>query len=564
MLFSIFNARFKTQTMILSRKNTCLIFCLSLLFFTGCEKKETVLSDEDIAKFSESVQAEDIRYHIAVLANDSLKGRLPGTPEYDIAMAYVADRYKELGVMPIGNKEGSTYFQTMILRNSKIDTTQSFMISNNKDSLQVGADYFFFGNANEKESEFSGDLVIAGYAIQAPEYGFNDFENLDVKGKIAVVFLGGPSTLPASERAYLSNTVTKIQTLDRLGAEGVLFVMPGDSNRFTGIYDRMSQRGINSVLMPDGKALGRSDFGDHLKFGGYVSESFLSELTGISDENWKNYRENAIALYQPSANIQLSGKAVSTFKEFESANVLGLIEGGELKDEYIVHTAHLDHIGIGKAVDGDSIYNGAHDNASGISAMIEIARLYSNLPSKPKRSVIFAAVTAEEMGLLGSKYLAVNPPVDQQKIIANVNTDMPTLIAPMLSVEPLGAEQSSIMEVVKRSTQQLNLRIDPDHAPEEVRFVRSDNLNFVLEGIPALRMKYGLKTESSEAGLDSVIKAFTKLHYHKPSDELNDEMFDFDAARTYVRLQFMNSYLINVAAEKPSWNEDSFFKKFEK
>ena len=149
--------------------------------------------------------------------------------------------------------------------------------------------------------------------------------------------------------------------------------------------------------------------------------------------------------------VQLKGKVVSTFKEIESANVVGLLEGGELKDEYIVHTAHLDHIGIGKPIDGDSIYNGAHDNASGVSAMLEIARLYSKLPSKPKRSVIFAAVTAEEMGLLGSKYLAVNPPVDQQKIIANVNTDMPTLIAPILSIEPLGAEQSSIMECGQKS-----------------------------------------------------------------------------------------------------------------
>jgi len=563
MVFFIFIGRIKTLPMILSRKNTCLIFCISLLLFTSCEKKEIVLSDEDLAAFSASVQAEDIRHHIAVLANDSLKGRLPGTPEYDIAMAYVADTYKELGLTPIGNKEGSTYYQTLVLRNSIVNDAQSFLLLNDKDSLQVGTDYFFLGNSNEISNEFSGELVMAGYAIEAPEYDFNDFEHIDVKGKIALVFTGAPSSLPASERAYLGSLATKIQTLNQLGAEGVLFVIPGDSNRFKGVYDRMSQRGINSVLMPDGKASGMSDFGTHLKFGAFMNEASVSKITGISDENWKNYKKNATELEQPSAGIQLSGKVVVKFKEFESANVLGLLEGGALKDEYIVHTAHLDHIGIGKPINGDSIYNGAHDNASGISAMIEIARLYSKLPSKPKRSVIFAAVTAEEMGLLGSKYLAVNPPVDQQKIIANVNTDMPTLIAPMLSVEPLGAEQSSIMEVVERSTQQLNLRIDPDHAPEQVRFVRSDNLNFVLEGIPALRMKYGLKTESSETGLDSIIKTFTKQHYHKPSDELN-EMFNFDAAKTYVRLQFMNSYLINIAAERPSWNEDSFFRKFEK
>tara|TARA_R110000868_G_scaffold410962_2_gene701109 strand:- start:5930 stop:7579 length:1650 start_codon:yes stop_codon:yes gene_type:complete len=549
--------------MIPLRKNVYLIFCFGILLFTSC-KKETVLSDENLAKFSESVNPDDIRHHIAVLANDSLKGRLPGTPEYDKAMAYVADRYKEFGITPLGNKEASTYYQALTLRNSVVNEEQSFMILNDTDSLHVGTDYFYLGNANKKVSEFSGELVIVGFGIQAPEYGFNDFEKLDVKGKIAIVFSGAPSSLPASERAYLGNTNTKITTLDNLGAAGVLFVItPGGRGNFNGIYESVSQQGMNSVLMPDGKALGRSDYGSHLKFGGFFNWFSLLKLSGLTSENWKDYIENGTALDQLSKTISLKGKIAATFKEFESANVVGLLEGGELKDEYIVHTAHLDHIGTGKPINGDSIYNGAHDNASGVSAMLEIARLYSKLPSKPKRSVIFAAVTAEEMGLLGSKYLALNPPIDQHKIIANVNTDMPTLIAPLLSVEPLGAEQSSIMEVVKRATKQLHLKIDQDHAPDEVRFVRSDNFSFVLEGIPALRMKYGLKTETSETGLDSIIKTFTEQHYHKPSDELND-MFDFDAAKTYVRLQFMNSYLINVSEEKPTWNEGSFFKKFKK
>ncbi|WP_445737131.1 M28 family peptidase [Mariniflexile sp.] len=548
----------------LFRNNPYLILFLSIILFTSC-RKETIFSDENLAQFSESVNPEDIRHHIAVLADDSLKGRLPGTPEYDKAMAYVASKYKEFGLKPFGNKEGNTYYQTLTLRNSVVKNEQSFMILNDTDSLQVGIDYFYMGNANEVLTEFSGELVIAGHGIQAPEYGFNDFENLNVKGKIVIIFFGAPSSLPASERAYFSNIATKIATLDNLGAAGVLFVIdPGGRGGFEGVYENISLKGVNSVIMPDGKALGRTDFGKNLKFGGFFNWESLSQLTGLTSENWKAYSENGATLPQPKNTVQLKGKVVTTFKEIESANVIGLLEGAELKDEYIVHTAHLDHLGIGKPVDGDSIYNGAHDNASGISAMLEIARLYSKLPSKPKRSVIFAAVTAEEMGLLGSKYLAVNPPVEQQKIIANVNTDMPTVIAPLLSIEPLGAEQSSIMNVVQRVAKQLDLTIDADHAPEEVRFVRSDNLNFVLEGIPALRMKYGLKTETSETGLDSIIKAFTAQHYHKPSDELNDAMFNFDAAKTYVRLQFMNSYLINVSEEKPTWNEDSFFKKFKK
>lgn len=549
--------------MISINKKALLILCIGSLFISSC-KEEVEFNDKKLAEFSNSVKLQDIRHHIAVLADDSLKGRLPGTPEYKQAMAYVADRYKEFGIKPFGDKDGNSYYQTLTLRNSIVKNDQSFMLLSNKDTLQVGADYFFTGNANEILTEFSGELVIAGFGIEASEFGHNDFEDLDVKGKIVAVLTGAPSSLPASERAYFGNTNTKIETLDNLGAQGILFIpAPGGRGSFKERYDRMSERGINSVLMPSGEALGRSNFGK-MKFGGYFNWQSLSEITEITKEDIENYINNGQKLNQPVKPINLNGKVVTRLKQFESANVLGLIEGKELKDEYIVHTAHLDHIGIGKPIDGDSIYNGAHDNASGISAMIEIARLYSQLPTKPKRSVIFAAVTAEEMGLLGSKYLAVNPPVDQEKIIANVNTDMPTLIAPMLSVEPLGAEQSSIMELVERSARQLNLRIDPDHMPEQVRFVRSDNLNFVLEGIPALRMKYGLKTEISETGLDSIINAFTKDHYHKPSDELRDGMFNFDAAKTYVRLQFMNSYLINISEEKPTWNKDSFFRKFKK
>lgn len=550
--------------MTLFQKCTCLIVCFNLILFISC-KKETVLTDEDLAIFSESVNPEDIRHHIAVLADDSLKGRLPGTPEYEKAMVYVANKYKELGLKPLGNKEGSSFYQTLTLRNSVVENEQSYMILNNTDSLKVGIDYFYIGNSNEALTEFSGDLVLAGYGIQATEYGHNDFENIDVTGKIAIIFFGAPSSLQATERAYFSNMTTKIETLAHLGAVGVLIAsQPSENDNFSGFYNNMKDKGFNSVLIPNGKALGLTNFENNLKFGGIINWFSLSNLIGMTAEEYKNYTEHDSILKQPSSTVHLNGKVISKFEEFESANVIGLLEGEELKGQYIVHTAHLDHVGIGKPVDGDSIYNGAHDNASGVSAMLEIAKLYSKLPSKPKRSVIFAAVTAEEMGLLGSKYLAVNPPVDQDKIIANVNTDMPTLIAPLLSVEPLGAEQSSIMEVVKRSTSQLKLQIDLDHMPEEVRFVRSDNFSFVQEGIPALRMKYGLKTEDSETGLDSLINTFTKQHYHQPSDELHNDMFNFDAAKVYVRLQFMNSYLINVSNEKPTWNEDSFFKKFKK
>ncbi|MBN3519235.1 M28 family peptidase [Algoriphagus lutimaris] len=537
-----------------------LIFLFLITLLVNC--KPAFLDDQALLSYADNADPDLIKRHIAILADDSLRGRLPGTPEYDIAMKYVADQYQSMGIKPMGNKEGSSYLQSMTFRKSIVDESSSYLILNNQDTAQVGMDYFFFGNSSSPEIEFEGELVIAGYGIDAEQFGYNDFENLDVKGKIVIIYNGGPDVLPATERAHFSNTNTKINTLSEKGALGIIFTTsPGGRGSFKGSYDRYSKNGIVSVKMPDGEFAGRSNYG-RMKFGGYFDWEFIQKITANEiDLILEKYLQGE--LVQPTNSISFKGKVVNNFSEFESANVVGVLEGGKLKNEYVIHTAHLDHIGVGTPVNGDSIYNGAHDNASGISAMLEIARLYSELPTKPKRSVIFAAVTAEEMGLLGSMYLAENPVVPAESIVANVNTDMPTMVGPLVSVEPLGAEQSSIMKIVEKSTSLLGLKIDEDHLPEEVRFVRSDNYSFVKAGIPALRMKFGIQTKDSPTGLDSAITHMMSHIYHKPSDELG-ESFNFEGAKTYVELQFMNSYLINTSEARPTWNEDSFFKRFEK
>lgn len=534
-------------------------FLLALII--ACQPKK--FDDQDLLNFAEKHSDPDrIKQHVAILAADSMRGRLPGSVEYDMAMDYVINQYKSLGIQPIGDDQGKSYFQQITFRKSIIDEPSSFMILNNQDSLKVGEDYFFMGNANVSEAEFSGEVVLAGYGIEAPDFGWNDFENLNVEGKIVVVFSGGPDVLPVTERAHFSNSNTKIETLIQKKAEGILFAIPsGGRGNFKGSYNRISKSGIVNVMMPSGEYEGRSDLGS-MKFGGYVDWSMIQKLTENKADEMMTTYENGGGFSIETDQI-LSGKATSSFSEFKSPNVVGVLEGGELKNEYIIHTAHLDHVGVGQPVNGDSIYNGAHDNASGISAMLEIARLYSELPSKPKRSVIFAAVTAEEMGLLGSLYLAKNPVVPRENIIVNVNTDMPMMVGPLVSIEPLGSEQSNLGEIVAHTASLLDVKVDPDHLPEEVRFVRSDNYSFVKEGIPALRMKFGMQSKDSKTGLDSAITHMMTNLYHKPSDELGDS-FDFDGAKSYVKLQFMNSYFINNSESRPAWKDDSFFKVFEK
>jgi Zn-dependent M28 family amino/carboxypeptidase len=252
----------------------------------------------------------------------------------------------------------------------------------------------------------------------------------------------------------------------------------------------------------------------------------------------------------------------STFNDITSYNVVGKITGSDksLRNEYVVHTAHLDHVGIGRPIRGDSIYNGAHDNASGVASLLEIARLYKQLPAKPKRSILIVMVTAEEIGLLGSAYFAAHPTVPKSGIVANVNTDMPTLIAPLLSVAPLGAEHSSLESNVAFACSQLGIVMQKDPMPEEVRFIRSDQYSFVQQSIPALHIKYGTLTSDPAFDLVAFTKKWRDENYHRPSDEITNT-FDFDAARKYVQLNFLISYSVAQTQKRPQWNEGDFFRK---
>ena len=537
-----------------------LIVLLSIVCLSFTEKDNS-LSDNELLDFVSKTSEKNLEHHVAVLAHDSMKGRYPGTPEYQKAMNYVARQFKAMDLKPLGDKEGSSYFQPLTLRNVKTDESKSFMLLNGKDPVKYGEDYYFISNANQLENEFSGEVVFVGYGVDAPEHGYNDFENLDVKGKVMVMFTGAPESFPSSERAYFNSTDNKLKTAVDKGAVGIFLVTnPSGENKFDRYYAYSKRKGTSNVVTPAGEAFGRSSYSKNLKAGGYMNQTFLAKLIGQPIEViYEKYQSGEIL--QPKDKKVLSGKSVGIYTEIKSANVVGLMEGTSLKDEYIVHSAHLDHVGIGKPVNGDSIYNGAQDNAVGIASMLEIARLYHEMKEKPKRSVIFLAVTAEEMGLLGSKYFAENPTVPIEDIVANVNTDMPVIIAPLLSIEPIGAEHSTLKNEVYRVAELLDLRVDDDHMPEEVRFVRSDQLSFVLKGIPALNIDYGLKVDDPNMDLEKMIHDWDENHYHKPSDELN-ESIDWAAGVKFTQLNFMLSYLVNMAEKRPEWNEGDVFARF--
>lgn len=531
--------------------NLTAICCTILLSgLLSCSNSETTASLDDVLA---TVDGEIIKFHIAYLADDKLKGRLPGTPEYDLAVEYVTQQYTDLGLLPAGT-DGS-FLQEVTIRKGLLDEANSALsLVGSTAELVQGEDYYFLANLNDESSVVDGEVVFVGYGIEAQNLSHNDYEGKDVTGKIVLMIAGAPDNFESSARAHFANYGTKFETAMKNGAVGILMSSEGAGANFNRVVSRFRDRGNTGVVGDDGETFGRRVFGPEIKFMAFLNWDSWDKLFGKSaDEIWSAYGE------KEPAKPKLMATTKTTYKQITSPNIIAKLPGKN-ENEYIVHSAHLDHVGIGRPIDGDSIYNGAHDNASGVASLIEIARLYTKLPEKPNRSILFVMVTAEEMGLLGSDYFTRYPTVDINAIVANVNTDMPTLIAPLLSIEPLGAEHSSLMGNVEEAAAKLDLEIMPDHMPEQVRFVRSDQYNFIRQGIPALHVKYGLKSLDSLNDLSEKINDYTANVYHKPSDELN-ELFDFEAAEVYVKLNFLISYSISESPERPKWNEGDFFAK---
>lgn len=327
-----------------------------------------------------------------------------------------------------------------------------------------------------------------------------------------------------------------------------------------------AMRPVNSVtgtLLPNGSVASSGSYISpaiklYSNIGNALVHRFLQHAgldTGVIFSQIRNGNPSSKLL-----DLQVSARYTSVYNDFESANILGKITGSDplLKNEFVFHTAHLDHVGVGKPIDGDSIYNGAHDNASGVASLIEIGKLYARLQVKPKRSIILSFVTGEEMGLLGSGYYIKLPTVDRKSIVADINTDMPTIIAPFLSAVAIGAEHSSISQSVIKAGNYLHIDIDKDPEPEQNRFVRSDQYSFVKAGIPAIHVKYGNKTADGNNNLDIKVKAWREKYYHKPQDDIN-AIFDFEAGKSYVQFNFLISYFIAQDTARPTWNQGSPF-----
>jgi hypothetical protein len=516
-----------------------------LLLAAGACKNEV---DSNVSSLLDEISADNIRSHVAYLADDRLQGRYPGTEGYNLAVDYVVNLLKENHIEPAG--DNGTYFQKIHIRRAWVSGSSMRVTSGRKeDTLTPNEDYVIFPSIAQDRTTVEADLVFAGFGISAPDSGYDDYAGIDVKGKIAVVLRGTPQNFKAQPNV---DEVRSIAAAHR--AVGVLFVSSAKLRL---------PRNLHRTLSPEGRLSPEDSLAaSGIKVYAAVSSARLNQWfrhNGLDTATvFSRIREG-----KPTSkplNVRMKIAYTSEHKDVESENVLGKVEGSGyfFKNEYLIHVAHLDHVGTGIPVNGDSIYNGAHDNALGVAVTLEIAKAYSKLKKKPKRTVIFNFVTGEEIGMLGSAYFAAHPTVEKQNIVAAINIDMPTIIAPFLSASAIGSEHSSLLRHVLKTGNYLHVDVEPDPEPKQNRFVRSDQFSFVKEGIPAIRINNGNKTVDGANNLKDKAIEWRAKYYHKPQDDING-IFDFDAAKVYTQFNFLLGYFVAQDWRRPAWNKVSIY-----
>jgi hypothetical protein len=535
-------------------------FIISLLLIAGIRPAiaQQVKLTAEVKAAMATTSPDQIKADIAYLADDKLLGRAPGTPGYQMAVDYVVGRFKSLGVKPAG--ENGTWLQTVKFR--KAFTSDAVMtIAGAATQPKKPTDYNIAPNPAKASVNITAPLVFVGYGASEPKLDYDDYAGIDVKGKIVVVVSGSPDKFSSSVSAHTRNAAAILKAASDHGAVGVL-VGTIDTTLRRPVAGGGAPRGVNNIVDEKGNVVvSRTQYGSIDVYGTLGTPFFIS-LAGKQGKDLKAIVA-AMKAGTPGSfdmNTAVSVSYTSTYQDMISYNVIGTIAGtnAALKKQYVVHSAHLDHLGVGRPIEGDSIYNGAHDNASGVASVLAIANIYKNVKVKPKRSILFVLMTGEELGDMGSSYYAKHPTVPVKSMVADVNTDMPTIIAPLLSVTALGAEHSSLAGKVSQAAAYFGLSVEDDPEPTQARFTRSDQYSFVLAGIPALHIKYGSKTADGKNNMNDIVAPWRAKYYHKPQDDING-MFDFNAGKTYAQLNFLIGYLVAQDPAKPTWNKGDIF-----
>ncbi|MDX2479609.1 MAG: M28 family peptidase [Desulfuromusa sp.] len=524
------------------------IIC-SLFVFNYAQS--TPRQDMLVSVTSDEMVKNSLRAHIEFLADDLLQGRNTGSEEYEIAARYVASHFRQYGLKVAG--ENNSWFQSVPFIRSTVEQSSQQMIlhtANNQTEFKSPKEFVSLAGVTSAIDEVRGKLVFVGYGIVSKGMKHNDYGDLDVQGKIVVMFAGRPASYPSEEGAHISNIREKLRHAANRGAIGVITLdrhIPSFASRPL-INWKMKEGGVfDSYPGLQGIAFATMDAGRQIfSAAGYDVEQVFAQA-----------RENDLSAgFDMDVEVSLIRK--STHEALFSSNVVGILEGSDpvLKNEYVVYSAHLDHIGV-NTQGVDLINNGALDNAAGIAIMLETARRFS-LGQRPKRSILFVAVTAEEHDLLGSNYFAHYPTVPVDSMVANINLDMPVILYPFADVVAFGAQHSTLADNVRAAARTINLRLSPDPIPEQAIFTHADHYSFVKQGVPSVYLVPGFTSKDPSINGGQVFGEYYSKHYHQPSDDISLPI-DYKVGASFTTINFLIGEDIANSPLRPRWNEGDFF-----
>ncbi|MGH9528977.1 MAG: M28 family peptidase [Terriglobales bacterium] len=488
----------------------------------------------------QKINPENIRAHVRFLSHDLLEGRGTGQRGGDIAAQYIATEFALDGLKPAG--DNGTYMQRvpMVGITPASETTFS-LVPAKGDPIELKAldQYVAYDQTQQPESDVDAEIVYVGYGIEAPEYRWDDYKGVDVKGKVLLMLVNEPTSndpnfFKGRALTYYGRWTYKYDEAARKGAAGVILIHRTDMASYPWEVVRNSNSGEKSFLKLNGTP--------QLKVASWIQLEVAQKLAGMGGMDLDHMIADAQSRdFRPvPLHVNLKAHMVSRLRNFESNNVIAMLPGADpkLKNEAVLYTAHYDHLGIRPSMPGDNIYNGANDNATGCGILLELARVFAEAPQKPRRSVLFASVTAEEQGLLGSEYLGEHPPIPTSRVTLDLNyDDIPPLGSPE-EVEVSGSERTTFYPTVQATAKEFRLAIRADAHPDAGYYYRSDHFSLARVGIPAFSISEGMKYKGHDLawGMQQAAEYTTK-HYHQPSDEYHADM-DFTGDAAMARFGF--------------------------
>ncbi len=501
-----------------------------------------------------------LKEHVTWLAHDDRKGRMTGEPGYDLSAQYVADQLAAMGVAPAG-VDG--WFQPVTLRSYRaLGEASRFVLHapGGDHALVYRDDFSVRADPVATSATVRAEVVYVGYGVDAPDFGYSDYEGIDVSGKIVAWYAGSPDSLDGAQRAIHSTASAKRAAAARHGATGAISLRSRDTEEKSPWDESKKRIDTRASMTWIGAAGDAADHAPEIRVTARVSQPATERLFAnapISYEASLAAIESGVPA-SSALNVEVTLAGESQHASLTSPNVVGVVRGTDplLADEYVVYTAHLDHIGTREEEGERRVFNGAYDNALGVALMLETARAIAALP--PRRSVLFVAVTAEEKGLLGSDYFVNNPTVPPGSIVANINLDMPLFLYPLADLVAFGSENSTLQAVAERAAAAEGFSLAPDPMPEENLFVRSDQYSFVRKGIPAIYLVSGFTSLDDDVDGEALYRDHLENHYHKASDDLTRPI-DWGSALRFARAHTRMGYVIATETERPAWLEGNAF-----